>query len=150
MHKGDFIDGARGAGAQGAGVQAVAVQGRGEAGHGLSVRDAVVGRRSVRGFKSDPVPDSIISQILADASRAPSGTNSQPWFAIVVTGEARQRLTGAVKEAAAAGAAQHEYPYFPDDPGEPYLSRRRKVGFDLYALYGIDRKDMEGRKRAAM
>ncbi len=49
-----------------------------------------------------------------------------------------------------AGEAKQEYPYFPDDAGEPYLGRRRKVGFDLYALYGVARNDIEGRKRAML
>jgi nitroreductase len=117
---------------------------------GLSAREAVVGRRSVRGFLPKPVPLKTIRSILADAARAPSGTNSQPWFVHVVTGAARDRVSKAILEAATSGAHSAEYPYFPDEPGEPYLSRRRKVGFDLFALYGIDRKDMEGRKGAAL
>jgi nitroreductase len=116
----------------------------------LSAREAVVGRRSVRGYLPKAVPAATIRSILADAARAPSGTNSQPWFVHVVTGAARDRVSKAVLEAARSGALSAEYPYFPDEPGEPYQSRRRKVGFDLYALYGIDRKDMEGRKRVAL
>jgi nitroreductase len=117
---------------------------------GLSAREAVVGRRSVRGFLPTPVPTAIIRSILADAARAPSGTNSQPWFVHVVTGAARDRVSKTVLEAAHAGARSEEYPYFPDEPGEPYVHRRRKVGFDLYALYGIDRKDMDARKAAIL
>ena len=33
---------------------------------------------------------------------------------------------------------------------EPYLSRRRKVGYDLYKLYGIARDDFEARKKAML
>ena len=113
-------------------------------------RDAVIGRRSVRRFLDQPVAIETVRQILADASRSPSGTNSQPWLVHVVTGAARDRVCKDVTAAAIAGHAQQEYPYFPDDAGEPYLSRRRKVGFDLYALYGVDRKDIEGRKRAML
>lgn len=116
----------------------------------LSAREAVVGRRSVRGFLPTPVPRELIRAVLAGAARSPSGTNSQPWFVHVVTGAARDRVSKAVLEAAHAGASSAEYPYFPDDPGEPYIGRRRKVGFDLYALYGIERKDVKGRWAAAM
>jgi nitroreductase len=116
----------------------------------MSVREAVVGRRSLRQFLPDPVPREIVEQILNDAARAPSGTNSQPWLTYVVTGATRERLSKAVIAAAKAGERQEEYAYFPDDIGEPYLSRRRKVGFDLYGLYGIDRKDMAGRQRASL
>ena len=119
-------------------------------GQTLPVRDAVTGRRSVRRFLDQPVAIETVRQILADASRAPSGTNSQPWLVHVVTGKSRDRVCTDVTAAAIAGNAQQEYPYFPDDPGEPYVGRRRKVGFDLYALYGVDRKDIEGRKRAML
>lgn len=119
-------------------------------GKSLSVRDAVTGRRSVRRFLNQPVAIETVRQILADASRSASGTNSQPWLVHVVTGAARDRVCKDVTSAAIAGKQEQEYPYFPDDAGEPYLSRRRKVGFDLYALYGVDRKDIEGRKRAML
>ena len=119
-------------------------------GQTLPVHDAVTGRRSVRRFLDQPVAIETVRQILADASRAPSGTNSQPWLVHVVTGKSRDRVCTDVTAAAIAGNAQQEYPYFPDDPGEPYVGRRRKVGFDLYALYGVDRKDIEGRKRAML
>lgn len=120
------------------------------AGAGLDVRSAVTGRRSVRGFLATPVSLDTVRQILADAARAPSGTNSQPWLVHVVTGAARDRVCTAVTAAAKAGRTGKEYPYFPDDAGEPYTSRRRKVGFDLYALYGIARNDMEGRKQSML
>jgi hypothetical protein len=34
-----------------------------------------------------------------------------------------------------------ELKYYPDEFFEPYLSRRRKVGWDLYGLLGIGRGD---------
>lgn len=116
----------------------------------LDVRSAVIGRKSVRGFKSDPVPLATVRQILDDAARAPSGTNTQPWRVHVAIGAARQRLADAVTAAAQTGPQQHEYRYSPDELPEPYLSRRRKVGFDLYGIAGIARGDMEGRKRQAL
>ncbi|MGX9575348.1 nitroreductase family protein [Mesorhizobium sp. f-mel] len=58
----------------------------------LGVREAVVGRRSVRRFLATPVPSETVSAILAEAARAPSGTNMQPWKVYVVTGTARDRL----------------------------------------------------------
>lgn len=114
------------------------------------VVEAVTGRRSVRRFLDRPVANETVRQILQEASRSPSGTNSQPWLVHVVTGAARDRVCRDVTQAAMAGEAKQEYPYFPDDAGEPYLGRRRKVGFDLYALYGVARNDIEGRKRAML
>lgn len=116
----------------------------------MSVREAVTGRRSVRGFRPDPVPRETLRQILEDAARAPSATNSQPWFVHVVEDAARDRVGRAVIEAATKGEEQWEYEYEPKKWWEPYTSRRRKVGFDLYGLVGVKREDMEGRKRQAL
>ena len=48
--------------------------------------------------------------------------------------------------AAENGETSLEYAYLPETIKEPYLSRRRKIGFDLLALYGVDRYDLTGRK----
>lgn len=116
----------------------------------LDVRSAVTGRKSVRGFKPDPVPLDLVRHLLDDAARAASGTNTQPWRVHVAIGEARARLMRAVTEAAQAGPQRDEYQYSPDQLPEPYLARRRKVGFDLYGIAGIARTDMEARKRFAL
>ena len=42
-------------------------------------------RRSIRRFKPDPVPDSVIQNILATATYAPSAHNRQPWRFCVMT-----------------------------------------------------------------
>jgi nitroreductase len=110
--------------------------------------EAVSGRRSVRRFLPTAVPRSTVEAILVAASRAPSGTNSQPWHVHAVAGEARQRLSAAVTAAAKAGRRKDEYPYSPEPIPEPYLARRRKVGYDLYKLYGIQRSDYAARKEA--
>ncbi|MFH2102687.1 MAG: nitroreductase family protein [Chloroflexota bacterium] len=55
-------------------------------------------RRSVRCFKSDPVPDSVIDLILESATFAPSAHNNQPWrFAVITTDTARYRLIEAIR-----------------------------------------------------
>ena len=115
-----------------------------------AVIETIVNRRSIRRFLPKSVPETTVRAILSQASRAPSGTNFQPWHVHVVTGAARERLSQAVIQAAEAGAYCSEYAYAPSPLMEPYLSRRRKVGFDLYGLYGVARNDMEGRKRAAL
>jgi nitroreductase len=116
----------------------------------LTAIEAVTGRRSVRRFLSTPVPLETVRAILADAARAPSGTNMQPWKVYVATGAARDRLCRAVLSAARAGNRSDEYTYMPSPLKEPYRSRRRRVGFELYRLYGVARDDLEGRKRAML
>lgn len=50
----------------------------------MDVLDAIKGRRSIRCYKEDPIPDELIQKILEAARWAPSGGNIQPWKFIVV------------------------------------------------------------------
>lgn len=102
-------------------------------------------RRSIRAFLPEPVPRATLERIIATAARAPSGTNTQPWHVHVMTGAARDRLVDKVCHAFDHEAEQHtyEYDYYPVEFVEPYLSRRRKVGFALYGLLGIGKGDKE-------
>jgi nitroreductase len=115
-----------------------------------SVIEAVRGRRSVRKFLPREVPRDVVSAILEAASRAPSGTNIQPWLIHVVTGAARERLIEAVMPVAEAGELSLEYAYLPEQMKEPYLSRRRAVGYALYEKYQIERTDYPARKAAML
>lgn len=112
----------------------------------LTVEDAIVGRRCVRRFLPIPVPRETIAAILSAAARAPSGTNTQPWRVHVVSGRARDRLVGAVLAAVEAGQQSADYAYYPDEWFEPFKSRRRKVGLDLYTLLGLTRDNKAGMK----
>ncbi|MCC7049610.1 MAG: nitroreductase [Alphaproteobacteria bacterium] len=116
----------------------------------VAIAQAIAGRRSVRRFLPAPVPLDVVRDILRVSARAPSGTNSQPWLVHVATGAARDRLCATVEAAARAGERAEEYPYNPHPWFEPYVARRRKVGFDLYALLGVARDDMKARGEAAL
>ncbi len=107
-------------------------------------------RSSKRNFLSDDVSIDILKDIIKDASRAPSGTNTQPWKVTCVTGETKKKLTNAVLEAAETGDATLEYEYMPPKLKEPYMSRKRAVGYALYELYGIERDDYPARKAAML
>jgi nitroreductase len=102
---------------------------------------AITSRRSVRRFLPTPVPRPVIAEILDAAARAPSGTNMQPWRGYVLIDGPRERLCAAVQAVFDSGEAghRHEVQYYPDEFFEPYLSRRRKVGWDLYGRLGIAR-----------
>ena len=106
---------------------------------------AITSRRSVRAFLPTPVPRAEIEAILAVASRAPSGTNTQPWKVHVVTGAAKERLSAAIRAAyddpAVRDTHADEWDYYPREWVPPYVERRRKVGWDLYGLLGIARGD---------
>ena len=110
------------------------------------VLDALQGQSSVRGYLDRPVPRQLVERILTAAARAPSGNNSQPWQVHVLTGPARVRLGDAILAARRADQAL-EYDYDPQDWPEPYRSRRRTNGWELYGLLGI-RKGDKARSRA--
>ena len=108
--------------------------------------DAVIReRRSVRAFLPTPVPQEAVAQILSVAASAPSGTNTQPWQVIAVAGEARKRLCDRVLHAFhhEEGEHQSEYDIYPAEFFEPYLTRRRRCGFALYAAVGISKGDTD-------
>ena len=110
-----------------------------------AVDNAIESRRSLRAYTDEPVPREVVERMLAVAARAPSGTNMQPWHVHVLTGAARDALVAAVCSAYdhEPDAHVYEYDYYPQEFFEPYLGRRRKVGFDLYQLVGIAKGDKE-------
>jgi len=109
------------------------------------VDEAILSRRSVRAFLPEPVAEATVRDILEVAARAPSGTNMQPWRAYVLTGETKERLSQAILHSGirAEKAEWDEYKYYPDQFFEPYQSRRRAVGFSLYGILGIGRREVE-------
>jgi nitroreductase len=115
----------------------------------MQVDEALTSRRSVRAFLPTPVSRATVEHILTVAARAPSGTNMQPWKVYVVAGAAKQAITDEVQaaraEAARTGETVHtqEHRFYPPDIGEPYITRRRKVGWDMYGLLGIQKGDKD-------
>lgn len=109
------------------------------------VDEALLSRRSVRAFLPDPVENAVVRDILKVAARAPSGTNMQPWRVYVATGATKQAIADAVLKCGirVEKAKWDDYRYYPDKFFDPYLTRRRKVGFDLYSTLGIAKRDVD-------
>jgi nitroreductase len=114
----------------------------------IAVDTAITSRRSIRAYLDTPVPREDIEQLLQVAARAPSGTNTQPWKVYVLTGERKRKLSEAILAVHSdpALAKQHveEYAYYPREWVSPFIERRRKVGWDLYALLGLTRDNKAG------
>lgn len=110
---------------------------------GAPIARALTTRRSVRAFLPTPVARRTVESILYVASRAPSGTNCQPWKVYVCMGEARERLSAELCAAHFSPEAprDEEYAYYSRIWRDPYLARRRKLGWDLYGLLGIAKGD---------
>ena len=112
----------------------------------IALIDAAIStRRSRRAFLPTPVLRQTIEDILAVASHAPSGTNTQPWNVYVLTGAAKaelsRKITAAYDDPAERATHTEEYAYYPTDWKSPFIERRRKVGWDLYGLLGIAKTD---------
>lgn len=110
----------------------------------ITVADAIVGRQSIRAYKPDPVPRDAIIRIMEIASRAPSGSNMQPWKVRVLIGAARDKLCAElVRRHQSGDNGKWAYAYYSDVWREPYLERRRQTGWGLYGLLGIPKGDRE-------
>lgn len=115
------------------------------------VEDAITSRMSVRAFLPREVPPSLLQHLLEVASRAPSGTNTQPWKVYVLTGASRDALVAKVCAAhdalradpALAANFREEYDYYPEKWVSPYIDRRRENGWGLYGLLGIGKGDKD-------
>jgi len=114
-----------------------------------AVERAIRSRRAVRGFLPDPVDPALLRRLIDLAAQAPSGTNMQPWKLKVIGPKARARLEAALIASLDSPdlPAEEEYRYYPETFREPYLSRRRKLGWDLYGLLGVVRGDKAGMRR---
>jgi nitroreductase len=109
-----------------------------------AVEAAITSRRSIRAFLPKPVPQAEVAHLLDVAARAPSGSNIQPWKVYAQSGAALKRLCDALMAEHEAGITpESEYQYYPRKFFEPFHSRRRKVGWDLYGLLGIGKGDAE-------
>lgn len=115
------------------------------------VDTAIQTRMSARAFTAQPVEPQMLRDILAVASRAPSGTNTQPWKVYVLQGASRDALVGKVCAAHDAARANPElnaqyreaYDYYPTQWVSPYIDRRRENGWSLYGLLGIGKGDKD-------
>lgn len=112
------------------------------------VDQIITGRRSIRAFLKTEIDTDDIRSILTVASRAPSGSNTQPWKVYVLQGERLKKLSDCILQAhhlpLAENGHREEYNYYPVKWVTPYLERRRKVGWDLYSLLGLGRDNKQG------
>ena len=115
------------------------------------VDEAILSRRSTRAFTAQPVAKEVVAELLAVASRAPSGTNTQPWKVYVLQGASRTELSDKVcavhdatrNDPSLAAKYQEEYDYYPQKWVSPYIDRRRENGWSLYGLLGIGKADKD-------
>ncbi len=113
----------------------------------MNVSEAVASRRSIRAFLDKPVEREVLARVLAKAQRSPSGGNTQPWNAIVLTGDPLAALLARVAEVIPQGLAAYspEYNVYPPELDGAYQQRRFGVGDAMYAALNIPREDKASR-----
>jgi len=108
--------------------------------------EVVLGRRSIRGYKPDPVPRKLIEEVLQLAMRAPTSMNTQPWHFYVITGEPLDRIRAGNTERNLAGVPHsREFRI-----GQPFAGKHRErqigVAKQLFSAMGIARDDKDARQ----
>lgn len=113
----------------------------------MNVSDAVASRRSIRAFRDLPVDPDALRRVLEKAQRSPSGGNTQPWNAVVLTGEPLAALLAKVAEVLPQGRRghSHEYKIYPPELEGRYDASRFGIGEAMYAALGIPREDKAAR-----
>ncbi|MFK8020353.1 MAG: nitroreductase [Pseudomonadales bacterium] len=109
----------------------------------------VEGRRSVRGFKAEPVAQDLIEDVFRIAQQAPSNCNTQPWDVVVVSGEKCDLLRTRFTEAFMQGQIKLDFPYDGKYEGV-YRDRQYDSANQLYSAQSIDRADKVRRNEAFM
>ncbi len=108
--------------------------------------EVVRGRRSIRGYKPDPVPKALIREVIELAMRAPSSLNTQPWNFYVVTGEVLDRIRAGNVERNLAGVPEsREFRSHGAYQGE-HRERQKQIAGQLFEAMGIEWSDKERRK----
>jgi nitroreductase len=108
--------------------------------------DVVLGRRSIRGYKPDPVPKTLIREVIELAMRAPSSLNTQPWNFYVVAGEPLDRIRQGNTERNLAGVPEsREFRGHGAYQGV-HRERQKEIAGQLFEAMGIDWSDKERRK----
>jgi len=115
-----------------------------------SVSDVVANRHSCRGFKSEPVDNSLLKDIFATAQQAPSNCNVQPWQVLVVSGKKKDELKNKLIQAVMT--QQVPNPDFNWKVAYDGVHRERQFGSAnaLYSAMGIAREDKAKRQMAML
>ncbi len=107
----------------------------------MEIIQAIRERKSIRAYKSDPIPQDILRALLETAVRSPSSRNTQPWHITVATGKPLDDIRQGNLDMLAVAAPGPERPL----EGK-YRERQMEQGQQLFSLLGIQREDKEKRE----
>ncbi len=112
----------------------------------MDIIEAIKTRKSIRSFKTDPVPKETIRELLDVAVRAPSALNTQPWEFTVIAGDVIENIKkGHILKIKSGTPPNPEFKLV-DWPRESiYRNRQVDLAIHLFKLMGIDRKNKKQR-----
>ncbi len=112
----------------------------------MDYEEVVFGRRSIRAFRQQPVPRSVLEEVIALATRAPSSMNTQPWHLHVLTGEPLDRIRAENTERMLAGVPPSRDIRGSDAYEGEHRQRQVEIAVQLFQAMGIARDDKERRQ----
>ena len=116
----------------------------------MDYQELALGRKSVRGYRPDPVPIELLDEIVGVAKYAPSSMNTQPWSVHVVTGEPLERIREGNTERMMAGAKPDREIQSHGGYEGDHRERQKRVAAQLFEAAGIAWDDREQRRDWAM
>jgi len=111
----------------------------------MNYEDIAQARRSIRGYKLDPIPREILEEIIHIAKQAPSSMNTQPWHFHVLTGEPLERIRKGNTEKMMAGSSVDREIKLNHGYEGPHRERQIEIAVQLFEAMGIARDDKERR-----
>jgi len=111
----------------------------------MTFDDVVLGRKSIRGYKPDPVPRALIREVIDMAMRAPSSLNTQPWNFYVVAGEPLDRIRAGNTERTVSGVPQSREFRSHGEYAGAHRERQIEIAKQLFAAMGIERDNKDQR-----
>lgn len=108
----------------------------------MELRDAIMQRKSIRGYLDKPVPREVLEDVLRLGTRAVSSLNSQPWEFLVLTGDIMKKIGEDNVDCYVSGAPEDVV-----DQKFEGIHRRRMIGIakQLFGEMEIAREDTEKR-----
>ena len=112
----------------------------------MEFAEVIQGRRSIRGYKPDPVPRKVLEKVIELAIRSPSSMNTQPWHLYVLTGDVLDRIRKGNTERNLGGVAPSREIRSHGAYEGMHRKRQIEIAVQLFQAMGIERDDAEARQ----
>jgi nitroreductase len=113
----------------------------------MRIEEAVLNRRSIRAYRPDPVPATVLRELVDAARWTPSAANTQPWEFTIVAGQPLQKLRERLQAEAVADPIGKPEMTWPPNLPERFKERRLEIGNVLAEALGFAADEKE-RKQA--